>query len=66
MLIIKRQNHLAKWPGVHFPYNLPLLVIDDNTTKASKSNKHFDENMKSTCSDAWMSPQGEIMDLSLP
>jgi hypothetical protein len=20
MLIIKHQNHLAKWPGVHFPY----------------------------------------------
>jgi hypothetical protein len=23
-------------PRVHFPYSLPLLVIDDNTTKASK------------------------------
>jgi hypothetical protein len=49
MLIIKHQNHLAKWPGVHFPYNIPILVIDDNTTKASKYNKHFDENMQSTC-----------------
>jgi hypothetical protein len=30
------KTQLAKWPGVHFPYNLPLLVIDDNTTKTSK------------------------------
>jgi hypothetical protein len=45
MLIIKHQNRLAKWFGVLFPYNLPLLLIDDNTTKASKYNKHFDENM---------------------
>jgi hypothetical protein len=22
MLIIKHQNHLAKWPRVHFPYNV--------------------------------------------
>jgi hypothetical protein len=49
MLIIKHQNHLAKWVGVHFPYNLPLLLIDDNTTKSSKYNKYFDENMQSTC-----------------
>jgi hypothetical protein len=25
MLIIKHQNHLVKWVGVHFPYNLPLF-----------------------------------------
>jgi hypothetical protein len=25
MLIIKHQNHLAKWVRVHFPYNLPLF-----------------------------------------
>jgi hypothetical protein len=49
MLIIKHQNHLDKWVEVHFPNNLPLLVIVDNTTKASKYNKHFDENMQSTC-----------------
>jgi hypothetical protein len=49
MLIIKHQNHLAKWSEVHFPYNLPLLVIDDNITKASKYNNHFNENMQSTC-----------------
>jgi hypothetical protein len=49
MLIIKHQNHLAKWHRIHFPYNLPLLVIDNNTTKASKYNKKFDENMQSTC-----------------
>jgi hypothetical protein len=49
MLIIKHQNHLVKWARAHFPYNLPLLVIDDNTTKASKYNKYFDENMQSTC-----------------
>jgi hypothetical protein len=24
-------------------------VIDDNTTKASKYNKHLNENMQSTC-----------------
>jgi hypothetical protein len=34
---------------VHFPYNLPLLAIDNNTTKASKYNKHLNENMQSTC-----------------
>jgi hypothetical protein len=28
MLIIKQENHLAKWLGVHFPYNLPFLVIE--------------------------------------
>jgi hypothetical protein len=49
MLIIKHQNHLVKLSEVHFPYNLPFLVIDDNTTKASKYNKYFDENMQSTC-----------------
>jgi hypothetical protein len=49
MLIIKHQNQLVKWAKVHFPYDLPLLVIDDNTNKASKYNKHFDENMQSTC-----------------
>jgi hypothetical protein len=33
------------------PFSLqpPLLVIDDNTTKASKYNKNFEENMQSTC-----------------
>jgi hypothetical protein len=30
------KTQLAKWPRVHFPYNLPFLVIDDNTSKASK------------------------------
>jgi hypothetical protein len=25
MLIIKHQNHLVKWVGVHFPYNPPLF-----------------------------------------
>jgi hypothetical protein len=45
MLIIKHQNHLDKWSRVHFPYILPLLVIDDNTNKASKYNKHFNEEM---------------------
>jgi uncharacterized protein involved in tolerance to divalent cations len=49
MLIIKHHNHLVKWVEVHFPYNLPLLVIDDNTTKESKYNKWFDENMQSSC-----------------
>jgi hypothetical protein len=34
---------------VHFTYNPPFLVIDDNTTKASKYNKHLNENMQSTC-----------------
>jgi hypothetical protein len=24
MLIIKHQNHLVKWVGVHFPYNLTM------------------------------------------
>ena len=27
---------------VHFPYNLPLLVIEDNTTKASKIIKNLE------------------------
>jgi hypothetical protein len=36
---------LSQMARVHFPYNLPFLVIDDNTTKASKYNKHFNENM---------------------
>jgi hypothetical protein len=36
LLIIKHQNHIVKWVEVHFHYNLPLLVIGDNTTKASK------------------------------
>jgi hypothetical protein len=35
-LIIKHQNHLSKCVMVHFSYNLPFLVIDANTTKASK------------------------------
>jgi hypothetical protein len=51
MLTIKHQNHLDKCAGVYFPYNLPLFVIDDKTTKA-RYNKHFDENMQSTCKDA--------------
>jgi hypothetical protein len=39
MLIIKHQNQLVKWTEVHFPYNLRLLVTDDNTTKqANKTN----------------------------
>jgi hypothetical protein len=49
MLNIKHQNLLSKMAWVHFPYNLPLLVIDDNITKASKYNNHFNENMQSTC-----------------
>jgi hypothetical protein len=49
MLIMKQQNHLAKWIEVHFPYNLLLLVIDDNTTKASKYMKYKNEIMQSTC-----------------
>jgi hypothetical protein len=49
MLIIKHQNHLAKWVGSIFLTISLFLVIDDNTTKASKYNKHFDENMQSTC-----------------
>jgi hypothetical protein len=36
MLITKHQNHLVKWAEVHFPYNISLLVIDDNTTKINK------------------------------
>jgi hypothetical protein len=40
MLIIKHQNHLVKWVEVNFPHNLPILVIDDNTTKASKYFKY--------------------------
>jgi hypothetical protein len=47
MLIIKHQNHLDKWTEVHFLTISPFLVIDDNTTKASKYNKHFDKNMQS-------------------
>jgi hypothetical protein len=27
------KTYLAKWFGVHFPYNLPLLVIDDTQPK---------------------------------
>ena len=39
MCVINRQNIILKY-GMrgHFRYNLPLLVIDDNTTKASKMN----------------------------
>jgi hypothetical protein len=48
-LIIKHQNNVVNWIGVHVPYNLPFMVIDDNTTKASKYNKYLDENMQSTC-----------------
>jgi hypothetical protein len=49
MLIIKHQNLLIQMARGPFPYNLPLLVIDDNTTKESKYNKHLNENMQSTC-----------------
>jgi hypothetical protein len=49
MLIIKHQNRLAKWSGSIFLTIAPFLVIDDNTTKASKYNKHFKENMQYTC-----------------
>jgi hypothetical protein len=49
MLLIKHQNQLVKWVEAHFPYNLPFLVIGYNTTKSSKYNKHFDQNMQSTC-----------------
>jgi hypothetical protein len=50
MLIIKHQNpfiQMARGPfSLQFP---PFLVIEDNTTKVSKYNKHFNENMQSTC-----------------
>jgi hypothetical protein len=36
VLIIKHHNSIIKWTSIHFPYNLPLLLIDDNTTKARK------------------------------
>ena len=42
---ITKPNH----PGSIFLTISPFLVIDDNTTKASKYNKHFDENMQCTC-----------------
>jgi hypothetical protein len=41
-------------------------VIEDNTPKASKYYKHLNVNMQSTCKDACLSSQCDIMDLSLP
>jgi hypothetical protein len=41
MLIIKHQNHLSQMVQGPFSLQSPLLVIDDNTTKASKYNKHL-------------------------
>jgi hypothetical protein len=49
MLTIKHQNHLDKWTKSIFLTIFQFFVIDDNTTKASKYNKHFDENIQSTC-----------------
>jgi hypothetical protein len=49
MLIIKHQNPFSQMTRGPFFLQFPLLVIDDNTTKASKYNKHFNENMQSTC-----------------
>jgi hypothetical protein len=43
------KTYLAKWLGSIFLTISPFLVIDDNTTKASKYNKHLNENMQSTC-----------------
>jgi hypothetical protein len=67
VLIIKHQNLLSQM--ARGPFSLqspPFLVIDDNTTKARKYYDHLNENMQSTCYDAWVSAQCEIMDLSLP
>jgi hypothetical protein len=36
MLFIKHQNPTTIDYSVHCPYNLPLLVLDVNTTKANK------------------------------
>jgi hypothetical protein len=33
----QRPKPYYKWTLVYFPYNLPLLVIEDNTTKANNS-----------------------------
>jgi hypothetical protein len=49
MLIMKHQNQLAKWPGIDFPYNLPIFDDWWQHNKTSKYNKYFDENMQSTC-----------------
>ena len=35
MLLFNYQNH-KQWIKDYFPYNLPLLVINDNTTKEEK------------------------------
>ena len=43
------KTQLANGPGSIFLTISPFLVIDDNTTKASKYNKHLNENMLSTC-----------------
>jgi hypothetical protein len=66
MLIIKHQNHLAKWHEVHFPYNIPFLVVDDNTTKESKYNKSLSEKCNLLARMHECPPQCEIMDLRLP
>jgi hypothetical protein len=50
MLIIKHQNSFSQIAqGTFSLQSPPFLVIDDNTTKACKYNKHFNENMQSTC-----------------
>jgi hypothetical protein len=35
MLIIKRQNHLVKWAGIHFPYNLVGDALKDRLSTMS-------------------------------
>ena len=43
MLSLNHQNH-KQWPKWgHVPYNLPFLVIDDNTIKASIKFAKFDK-----------------------
>jgi hypothetical protein len=49
MLIIKHQNLLSQMARGPFSLQSPLLVIDDNTIKANKYNKHLYVNMQATC-----------------
>jgi hypothetical protein len=37
-------------------------VIDDNTTKANKYNKHFNENMQSTLDQRYLKDQNHLQD----
>jgi hypothetical protein len=48
-LIIKHQNLLSQMAWGPFSLQSPLLVIDDNITKARKYYKHLNEYMQSTC-----------------